>query len=187
MKLRTKLSFLIAGLVAAIMLLTGVLLMVFEKNYIIEQRQANKIVVIKAFANVCGESVFNDDILSLVNYVKNLKNSMDTISYAMFVDNDNRILAHSDPSMLRGFARDPISVNSQKSKELLMQSYRLSPEDNSSEIIDMSLPVYNGERKVGVARIGFCKKTIDRQVSEALNKTRERVVFVDLPGPSPAR
>ncbi|MFB0527296.1 MAG: ATP-binding protein, partial [bacterium] len=99
-------------------------------------------------------------------------------AYALFVDSENRILAHSNPQLLRQIAKDPIGMRAQKSQGLLIQGYRMVSEEPEQEIIDVSLPVFLGKDRKGTARIGFSKTVLEEVIKETLDKTRRRILGV---------
>ena len=180
MKLRTKLVLLIGLVIVVVMFVTSILLLIFEKQHLIEEARGNQIALVKGLQRVSREALLTKDYFFLINYVKAIKENTNTVAYALFIDRENRILAHTDPQFLRQIVEDSISIKSQASQGLLIQSYRMTSDPDSPEIIDISLPVFLGEERKGTARIGFSKAMLNELIDTTLNKTRQRILITVL-------
>jgi signal transduction histidine kinase len=180
MKLRTKFVLLIGLVIAVVMLITSVLLLIFEKQHLIEETKKDQIALVKGLGRVSREALLTKDYFFLINYVKAIKENTNTVAYALFIDRENRILAHTDPQFLRQIVEDSISIKSQASQTLFIQSYRMTSDPDNPEIIDISLPVFLGEERKGTARIGFSKAMLNELIDTTLNKTRQRILITVL-------
>lgn len=177
MNLKNKISLLISLLVLVILLATSILLLFFEKEHLVNESKSNKIVLTKALRRVSRDSMLRKDSLFLINYMKTLKEGNKTIQYALFIDKDDRILAHTNPRFLRQITKDPIYLKSLNSEEPLFQTYHMFSEPKSSEIIDVSLPVFFGDEKEGIVHIGFSKAALNEKINAMLRKTFQRILI----------
>ncbi|GAI08468.1 unnamed protein product [marine sediment metagenome] len=76
-----------------------------------------------------------------MNYIKMVKRTTGVI-YAMFVDDEGKVVVHTDTNLLGYVYRDSIGIKAQSSEDLLIQSYKGR---EGGELIDVSLPVLLGE------------------------------------------
>ncbi|MFQ5866754.1 MAG: sensor histidine kinase [bacterium] len=182
MVLKTKFSLFTGLLVTMVLAATGLLFLTFEKQHLIKETRENEIALVKSLASVSRDAMLRNDDLFLINYIRAIKEGNRTVAYALFVDNDNRILAHSNPQLLRQFIEDPIGINAQLSQALTIQSYQTGSEKPPQEIVDVALSVFLGEKRKGTARIGFSKTVLEEVIKDALDKTRRRILIVAFGG-----
>jgi len=180
MRLKTKFSLFAGLLVTIVLAATFILFMTFEKQHLIKQTRENQIALVKSLASVGREALLRNYDLFLIDYIKTIKEGNRTVSYALFIDDENRILAHSNPQMLRQIVKDPIGIKAQVSQDLLIQAYQAVSEEPHQEIIDVALPVFLGKERKGTARIGFSKTVLEEVIREALDKTQRRILVVAL-------
>jgi len=172
MRLKTRFSLFTGLLVTMVLAATSSHL----KQHLIKETGENQIALVKSLASVGRDSLLRNDDLFLVNYINTVKEGNRTVTYALFVDNDNRILAHSNPELLRQFVKDPIGIKAQSSQALTIQSYQTVSGDAQQEIIDVALPVFLGEERKGTARVGFSKTLLEETIKVALNETPRRAL-----------
>jgi len=180
MRLKTKFSLFASLLVSMVLAATAILFMTFEKQHLIKETKGNQIGLVKSLASVGREALLRNYDLFLIDYIKTIREGNRTVAYALFVDSDNRILAHSNPQMLRQIVKDTIGIKAQESQSLLIQEYEMVSEEPQQEIIDVSLPVFLGKEKKGIARIGFSRTVLEEVIKKALDKTRRRILGVAL-------
>lgn len=180
MKLKTKFSLFTSLLVTIVLAATSILFVTFEKQHLIKQTRENQIALVKSLASVGREALFRNYDLFLIDYIKTIREGNRAVSYALFIDSENRILAHSNPQMLRQMIKDSIGIRAQTSRTLLIQTYQVVSEKQEQEIIDVALPVFLGKERKGTARIGFSKAVLEEVIREALDKTQRRILVVAL-------
>ena len=180
MRLKTKFSLFASLLVTMVLVATGLLFLTFEKQHLIKETRKNQIALVKSLASVGREALLRDYDLFLINYIKTIREGNRAVAYALFVDSENRILAHSNPQLLRQIVKDAIGMKAQVSQDLLIQAYQLVSEEPHQEIIDVALPVFLGKQRKGTARIGFSKTVLEEIIEGTLHETRRRVLGVAL-------
>jgi signal transduction histidine kinase len=159
---------------------TGLLFLTFEKQHLIKETRENQIALVKSLASVGREALLKNYDLFLIDYIKTIKEGNKPVAYALFVDSENRILAHSNPQMLRQIVKDAIGAKAQESQSFLIQGYQMVSEEPQQEIIDVAWPVFLGGEKKGTARIGFSRNVLEDLIKETLDKTRRRILAVAL-------
>ena len=174
MRLRTKFSFFAMLIVVVALLGMSVILFIFEKRHLLQTMRESQVNAIKGLAEVCKEAIISEDDLLLMNYIQVVRRTTGVI-YAMFVDNEGKVVVHTDINLLGYVYRDPIGVKAQSSKDLLIQYYTGK---EGGELVDVSLPVLLGQDRLGTARIGFSKVVLNKIVEDTLTMTRHRILVV---------
>lgn len=174
MRLRTKFSLFAILILVVALLGMSVILFIFEKKHLLQTMRETQVNAIKGLAEVCKEAIISEDDLLLMNYMKVVKRATGVV-YAMFVNDEGKVVVHTDVNLLGYVYRDSIGVRAQNSEDLLIQSYTGR---EGGELIDVSLPVLLGEGRLGTARIGFSKVVLNRIVGETLSLTRRRIFVV---------
>lgn len=160
---------------------TSILLFIFTKQYLINEAQNDRMNLVENLKIVSTESALADDYFFLLNYAISIKKDNKSIVYALFINNENRILAHTNPELLRKFVNDPVSIKAQLSNETVTQLYETVMESGKSEeIIDVSLPVFLDGKRAGTARIGFSKLITDRIINSAFKRIYKRIFIMIL-------
>ena len=174
MKLRTKFSFLNSFLIIAVILGVSIFLFIAEKRLLIQEMEKNQTNIIKGLAQVGKESLITNDEILLINYV-NLVERTRGVMYAMVTAPQGKILAHTDVDLLGTIANDTIAIKARSSDELVTQSYVDKEKQN---ILDVALPIFIDQNKMGIARIGFSRDSLHEIVEETLRETRRRIFGV---------
>jgi len=176
MALKTRFSLFTGLLVTMMLAATGFHFLTFEKQDVVKETRENQIALVKSLARVGKDSLLRKDDLFLINYINTVKEGNKTVAYALFVDEDNRILAHSNSQLLRQFVKDPIGIKAQLSQDLTIQSYQMGSEEPRQEIVDVALPVFLGKERKATARVGFSKTVLEEVSEGALDKTGRGVL-----------
>lgn len=93
------------------------------------------------------------------------------LSYAMVMDAQGKILAHSNSLLAGQRPSDPLTLKA------LDSSARLRQESGppGDRLIDISLPIYMEGRRIGTARIAYQENATNRLVDEILAAARRRI------------
>ena len=174
MKLRTKFSVLNSFLIIAVILGVSVFLFIAEKRLLIQEMEKNQMNIIKGLAEVGKESLITNDEILLINYVNLVKRSRG-VMYAMVTGPQGKILAHTDVNILGTSDNDTIAMKARSSNEPVIQSY---VNKGKQKVLDIALPIFVNQDKVGIARIGFSQDSLHEIVEETLRETRKRIFGV---------
>lgn len=168
---RTKLivfsSLLVLGAVSSV----GVSLYLAERRYLIETIQQNQVETVQVLSQIAREAMASRSELLLSSYLALVRRSR-ALSYAMVLDEEGRILAHSNVILVGQRAADPVAVRSMGSLSLLRQVAGVA----GDPLTDLSLPVYVEGRRAGTARVGYSQKSTNALVDESLVAARRRIV-----------
>lgn len=174
MKLRTKFSLLISILVILIVMCVTTFLYIAESRFLIKEMETNRIGLAESFSQVCKESLVIKDELLLLNYLKLIKNTKGLL-YAMLINTNGKVLAHTNINLLGNITDDIYTKKSIGAESLLVQSYK---DAAGTEILELNLPVRIKQDKIGIARMGFSQKVLNKLVEETLANTRKRMFMV---------
>lgn len=157
MKLGTKFSLFASFLVAFAILGVSIFLIIAEERMLKNEMEEKEKSLVKGLAKVSEEAQIIQDDLLLLNYIGKVREE-EGVSYAMYVDNNSRIIAHSDSTHIgRFFTEESISKD---------------------EIIDKKLPVKIGNEAHGNAHIGFIREVMEKKIQKNISKTRKRITQV---------
>ncbi|MBU3955653.1 HAMP domain-containing protein, partial [bacterium] len=173
MKLRTKFSLLIAVLVVFLLLITTVVLFVFEKSSLIKEISQKQIVMVGNLGKVSRDCLMRKDFIFLINYLKTIKGSDEIVSFALFTDERNKVLAHTDPEFIRETLTDEFSQRAFESDTIILRNFQTK---TGEKIIEYAAPVKFASDRIGTARIGFSTDIIDSNISSALSDVRKRIL-----------
>ncbi|MFH1353234.1 MAG: ATP-binding protein [bacterium] len=154
MKLGAKFSLFSSLLVIGVILVVSVFLIIAEGKMLRSEMEGKEKSIVEGLAKVCEEAQITQDDLLVLNYIEKIKEN-ESVSYAMYLDKDGRITAHSDSALIGTHFREE-SVSKEK-------------------IIDRNLPVKSGRGMEGSAHIGFIREVIENDIRENISKTRKRV------------
>jgi len=174
MRLRTKFSFFAILILVIALLGMSVILFIFEKKHLLQTMRESQVNAIKGLAEICKEAIISEDDLLLMNYIKVVKRTTGVI-YAMFVDDEGKVVVHTDTNLLGYVYQDPVGAKAKNSEDLLIQSYKGK---EGGELVDVSFPVLLGQDRLGTARIGFSKVVLNGIVEDTLSLTRRRILVV---------
>jgi len=140
--------------VIGVILVVSVFLIIAEEKMLRSEMEGKEKSIVEGLAKVCEEAQITQDDLLVLNYIEKIKEN-ESVSYAMYLDKDGKIVAHSDSALIGTHFREE-SVSKEK-------------------IIDRKLPVKSGRGMEGSAHIGFIREVIENDIRENISKTRKRV------------
>ncbi|MFH1259006.1 MAG: SpoIIE family protein phosphatase [Elusimicrobiota bacterium] len=166
--LQVKFSLVISALICLIMAAVGMLITNRMKqpmeNEIIDK---GKTLAMMLASNTKEEILVNDEIdeMLLVGYIDRVRD-MQSILYAMVLNGQGEVLAHSDLKIRRGGTfKDALTL-----KTLNYQGHAplVTPSSTPQlgEFYDISLPIFAAAKKLGTVRLGFSGEGIKKAVSQ---------------------
>ena len=177
MKLKTKFSIFSGLLIILVAFSISALLIFVEEKYLTNETKQKQLSSINNLARVAKDSIIREDDLMILNYINTIRKTEGSISYAMVVNNESKIIAHTDTLLLRTAVEDPIGIKAQTCKDIFVQTYKKGNE----EIIDVASPVMVGNKKSGIVRLGFSKTIIDNTLKNTLDTIRKHIIVVTIP------
>lgn len=165
---------LVLGLVAALSLVAERR----QRASIIRQMEIRGVTTATHLAAVSTQSLLTYNFVSVKHNAENISQDPDVL-YAIILDRDNRVVAHSGHDEKQGMRlRDPISRRSAQAHTTLIQ--RLLDQDGKSAYYDITVPVLiaGNDEKRGAVRIGLSL----HDMYEEIDQTRRQVVLLGLIG-----
>ncbi|HVE14778.1 MAG TPA: HAMP domain-containing sensor histidine kinase [Elusimicrobiota bacterium] len=169
MRLTGKLILILSGLSALVLATTVTLLYVAENRHLIRQMEAEQRSALDKLAQVCADSLINQDELSRLTYLKTLWSSAEPglLSYAALLDDGGRVLMHSD--FLKGdFSRKGASLSGARKA--------------AGDDVVLSQPVEIRGRKVAVALLAYHRSALAAAARRLQRETTGRLAGVSLAG-----
>ncbi len=159
-----------------IIVITGVSVMLFfsQRQMLLDEMRANQENIVKGFVRMGEESLIARNEIALVNYLK-LIGKTEGVMYAMLIDMNDRILGHTDLSLLGNIYRDEVGERVKDAEGLLVQRHS---DGKGNDVYEVSMPVFISGKKEAVVRIGFSCAVLDGKIERNLNKTRNRILII---------
>lgn len=168
--LKIKLAFFATLLVIFVAASLSTYLRLGQKRALVGEKEASRLDTVKALRQVAREAILVDDDTDMVNYVNLLQKSL-TTAYAMVLYQDGKVRVHTDPTLIGKKLEDTAaqkSLDNRDRQEPLIQNLK-SPD--GKDVIDISIPIMIGSNPPeykGVARVGFDKSVIDKEIAGSL-------------------
>lgn len=172
--LRTKLVIHSTLLVLVGVAGVGISLYLAEKQYLVRRFDQTQEDNVNSLVQIRRESVAANNDQLLVSFLSLLRRSR-ALSYAMIQDNTGRVLAHTNPAFVGQRLTDPLSLQATEASGLLRQQGGAT-----DDVIDLALPIGQGAKRTGVARVGYSRTSMAQLVDQALQAARHRIVIAAL-------
>jgi len=172
--LRLKLTAFSTLLILAVVSGVGLSVYWSERLYLIKRFAQTQEDTLNFLVQMKRESVASQNAQMLNSYLSLLRRNR-ALSYAMIQDKDGRVTAHTNTALINTIASDDVTANAVKATSLLQQTLGAS-----GDIVDLALPVLQGTRYLGVARVGFSQQTMTQLVDQLLQSARNRIVLAAL-------
>jgi adenylate cyclase len=116
-------------------------------------------------ANVGKEGLLTKQEMPVVSTISDIQ-KRDDVVYAMVVDNEGRVFAHSDFSRKGVVLADSCGQAAMKADALLFQEMAL----NNDSVLDAAVPIMLQSKnlKIGVARVGLSRKALNASIREQM-------------------
>lgn len=175
MRLRTKFSLFSSSLILIVIAGVSIFLFIAEKRLLIKEMKEKQVTMVKGFGQVSKESLISKDQISLINYVRTIKEERGVI-YVVLVNSQNKVIAHSDIALLGSAIKDNVGLKAQEPyQDIFTQIYK---DNQNVEIADIALPVFIGDKRVATARIGLSQDVLNQIIKKTLDQTRNRIFGV---------
>lgn len=152
----------------------GISLYLAEKQYLVRRFDQTQEDNVNSLVQIRRESVAAHNDQLLVSFLALLRRSR-ALSYAMIQDNTGRVLAHTNPAFIDQRLTDPLSLQAAEATGLIRQQGGAT-----DDVIDLALPIGQGGKRQGVARVGYSRTSMRQLVDQALEAARHRIVIAAL-------
>ena len=164
--LKFKLGLLITSLVVSTVLLISFFLLRQQQRSLTDEMTKRGLTIAQGLAASAKNPLLTNDDLTLNLLVKDAMRD-DDVAYVVFADQDARILAHGDVSLVGKPFERPTGLKPVVNN-LLVQSYA-DPKQGS--LIDFAVPLEFSKVHLGALYLGFNQKSIQRSLAQARNET----------------
>jgi histidine kinase len=168
--LRIKLAVFSSLLVLGVALSVGFSLYLAERHYLVRRVQHSQVEMVEVLSQIARETMSSRSELLLSSYLALVRRSR-SLSYAVVMDTEGRVVAHSNVILVGQRPVDDATRAALSSEGLFRQSLKF-PGD---VIIDLSLPIYVEGRRAGTARVGYSQAATRLEVDQALQEARRRI------------
>ena len=117
MKLKTKFSLSATVLVVSVIVGVSFFLFIAQRQLIIKEMQESQIGTLKGLGHAGKEFIITKNRIQLINYINQIKETR-ALLFAELVDNDGKILAHTDINYLEKMDDSSSGMEARKSDKL---------------------------------------------------------------------
>ena len=144
----------------------GVVTFTRQNTILRNEMRSRAATLVQELANVGKEGLLTKEELPVVSTIADIHKRADVV-YAMILDDEGRVFAHSDYSRKGTAPRDRSDIAAARADRLLFQHVTI----NDDSILDATLPIVLKTRnlKIGSARIGLSEKTLNSAIDEQRN------------------
>ena len=113
-----------------------------------------------------SESLMTRDELQLYEDVENAGKSDPGVVYAMVIDNENKIIAHSDPNVKKGTRLNDVASLIALKSENEFNKQDIVDAKTGVGVLDISRAIIIKGKKLGVVRLGYSKSEVEKVISK---------------------
>jgi adenylate cyclase len=166
LSLKVKLSLLITLLIVLSVLVVGNFLLNQAEQSLTAEITKRGLTIAKDLAASAKNPLVTHDELTLNLIVRDALRDED-VSYVIFVDDDNKIVAHGDLNLVGKLVERPNQLKP-LGGELLVQTYA---DTRGGRIIDFAVPLEFSKVRIGALYLGFSDRAIRQTIAKARNQT----------------
>lgn len=171
MKLWLRITFASTALILVVLIAVGLLLFLAEKRHLLANQYQEQDSGVMRLAQVCTESVAEQNDLILLNYVLSFKDNPG-IRHASFISPQGKVIVHSDVSLVGR------KLNDESTSRLLASPGILRQESDEDDIMEVGVPVWYQDENIGFARVSYDRGYYEDQIETALRSTMVRISYV---------
>lgn len=172
-----KVRFKIAGTLIIVLSVTvitlGVVTFASQKGILQKEMKARASILVMQLASVGKEALLTNQDLPIVATIADIQ-KRDDVVYAMVIDNEGKVFAHSDFSRKGKILPDPVDKAALTADAMIIQETVI----NGDQVLDAAIPItmQANNLKIGVARIGLSQKALN----EAINRQKTTYLLMAL-------
>ena len=164
--LKVKLGVFMTLLIVVTVELVGIILLRQEQRSLTAEITKRGLTIARDLAASSKNSLLTNDELTLNLLVKDALRDED-VAYVVFADEDNKIVAHADVSLVGKVLERPAGL-APLANDILVQTYK---DAHEGSIIEFAVPLEFSKVRLGALYLGFSDKIIRETISRARNQT----------------
>ena len=172
-RLRAKLTLLIESLVILIVLITGIITTMREKEAMESELHKRGVALAADLARFTARPLLRPDLTTLRRFV-NHSMKQDYVRYVIILDPHGKVVMHSDLAEVGKTYRDSLSVAAVKSKVPGCSHISLSKKEES--LFDIFAPVQVSDVRLGTVRLGYSYLAVEKEITEA----QEQILIIGI-------
>jgi len=171
--LRAKLTLLIESLVVILVLVTGYITTIREKETLENELRKRGLALASDLANFMARPLLSHDLPTLRRFV-NQSMEQDYVRYVIVLDPKGKVVMHSDLSEVGKTYMDGLSMAAVKSRNPGYTDIHVSK--NEELHCDMFMPIQVSEVRLGTIRLGYSHMAVEKEIAE----TRQQIFIIGL-------
>jgi PAS domain S-box-containing protein len=171
--LRAKLTLLIEGFVIILVLVTGFITTMREKETLESELRKRGLALTSDLAKFMARPLLSHDFPTLRRFVNNSM-EQDYVRYVIVLDPYGKVLMHSDLSEFGKTYKDSLSLSAMKSRVPGFTDVHASK--NEALHCDMFAPIHVSGVRLGTVRLGYSHMAVEKEIAEA----RQQILILGL-------
>ncbi|MBW2739297.1 MAG: HAMP domain-containing protein [Deltaproteobacteria bacterium] len=163
-RLRAKLTLLIESLVILIVLVTGIITTMREKESLESELHKRGAALAADLARFTARPLLRPDLTTLRRFV-NHSMKQDYVRYVIILDPHGKVVMHSDLAEVGKTYMDSLSTAAVNSKAPGCSHTSLSEKEES--LFDIFAPVQVSDVRLGTVRLGYSYLAVEKEIAEA--------------------
>jgi PAS domain S-box-containing protein len=162
--LRAKLTLLIESFVIVIVVITGIITTMREKETLENELQKRGLALASDLAKFSVRPVLGHDLPALRRSVNHTM-EQDYVIYVIVLDPKGKVLMHSDLKEVHKTYKDSLSLAALNSREPGFANVHLSADEEIQK--DIFMPITISDVRLGTVRLGYSHAAVEKEINEA--------------------
>jgi len=172
-RLRTKLTLLIESLVVGIVLFTGIITTMREKETLENELRRRGLALAADLAKFAAKPIISNDLPTLRRFV-NHSMDQDYVRYVMMLDPDGKVIMHSNLAEVGKIYNDSLNIAAVNSEEPGITQPHLM--EKGELHCDIFAPIKISGVRLGTVRLGYSYMAVEKEIAEA----RQQILLLGL-------
>jgi PAS domain S-box-containing protein len=162
--LRTKLTLLIESLVVILVVVTGIITTMREKESLESELRKRGLALAADVAKFTASPMLSHDLPTLRRFV-NHSMEQDYVRYVILLDPQGKVVMHSDLDEVGKTYRDSMTAVAMKSEK--HGSFRATLPENAEHYYDIYTPISVSDVRLGTVRLGYSYMAVEKEIASA--------------------
>lgn len=172
-RLRAKLTLLIESLVILIVLVTGIISTMREKEALESELHKRGLALAADLARFTARPLIRPDLATLRRFV-NHSMEQDYVRYVIILDPHGKVVMHSDLAEVGKTYMDSLSIAAVNS--MLPGCSHTSLSEKKESLLDMFAPIQVLDVRLGTVRLGYSYLAVEKEIAEA----RQQILIIGI-------
>ncbi|MFH1075179.1 MAG: diguanylate cyclase [Candidatus Firestonebacteria bacterium] len=165
--IKVKVVSMVFVIISAVFVMVNIVIIDQLRKPLESEIEKKAVVITRNLIRSSSKSILTGAELRLYEDVENARKSDPRVIYAMVVDKENKIIAHSDTRIVKGTRlKDAASLRAiSAGNEFFKQN--TADSKSGAGVLDISRAIIISGKKFGVVRLGYSKAEVEKAVSKA--------------------